>query len=129
MRHTRAPRGLTLTEVLLAATILSIGLLGILTAFPTSYLDVVGSGAQSKAVAYARQQMEVLKNQAFNPGPLSPTNMTGLPPGYTGRWQIDPVAGTGAPNRLARVTVSVTYNAGGAGRQAQTVTLETLRAE
>ena len=128
MNHPRASRGLTLTEVLLAATILTIGLLGILTAFPTSYLDVVGSGAQSKAVSYARQQMEVLKNQAFNPGPVSPTNLTGLAPGYTGTWQVDPVAGTSAPNRLARVTVSVTYNAG-TGRNQQTVTLETLRAE
>jgi len=129
MIRTRAPRGLTLVEVLLAATILAIGLLGILTAFPTSYLDVVGSGAQSKAVSYARQQMEILKNQFFVAGPVSPTNMTGLESGYTGTWRIDPVTGTVAPNRLARITVSVTYNAGGAGRQAQTVTLETLRAE
>jgi prepilin-type N-terminal cleavage/methylation domain-containing protein len=129
MIQRRVPRGLTLIEVLVAGTILAIGLLGILTAFPASYLDVVASGAQSKAVSYARQQMEVLKNQAFVAGPISPTNLTGLNPGYTGTWQIATVAGTTAPNRLARITVSVTYNGGGAGRQAQTMTLETLRAE
>lgn len=129
MIRMRAPRGLTLIEVLLAATILAIGLLGVLTAFPTSYLDVVGSGAQSKAVSYARQQMEILKNQAFNPGPVSATSMTGLESGYTGTWRIDAVSGTIAPNRLARITVAVTYRTGGAGKAPQTVTLETLRAE
>jgi prepilin-type N-terminal cleavage/methylation domain-containing protein len=129
MRHLRAPRGLTLVEVLVAATILVVGLLGILTAFPTSYLNVVGSGAQSKAVAYARQQMEMLKNQPFTPGPAGPMALTGLAAGYSGTWVIAPVTGTVAPNRLARLTVAVSYNTGGAGRQAQTVTLETLRAE
>jgi hypothetical protein len=73
--------------------------------------------------------MEILKNQAFNPGPVGPSTMTGLESGYTGTWRIDPVSGTVAPNRLARITVSVTYRTGGAGRQSQTVTLETLRAE
>jgi len=129
MRRMGVPRGLTLVEVLVAATILAIGLLGILTAFPTSYLNVVGSGAQSKAVAYARQQMEVLKNQPFTPGPAGPTALTGLASGYSGTWAIATVGGTTAPNRLARITVAVTYPTGGAGRQAQTVTLETLRAE
>jgi Tfp pilus assembly protein PilV len=142
MRHRtshRTPKGLTLIEVLFAALVLTIGLVGILTAFSSGYINVVGSGGQSKATAYAQQSLEKLKNKPFNPGPIGDTNVTGietgytLEAGYTGVYRIDTVAGaTTPPNRLARITVTVTYSAGGGGRaggQPQQVRLETLRAE
>ncbi len=128
MKRKREPRGFTLIEVLVAVTILVIGLLMIMEAFPTSYLDVLGSGGQTKAVSFAQAQMEDLKNQAFNPGPAGPTAMTGLDPGFSGTWTITPVAGTTAPNLLVDIQVSVTYP-GKAGRAQQTVTLEAMRAQ
>jgi prepilin-type N-terminal cleavage/methylation domain-containing protein len=127
-RH-REARGLTLVEVLVAVVILAVGLLGIFTAFPTGYLDVVGSGGQSKAVSYARQQIEVLKNQAFTPNP--PANGSdSLEGGLYGRsWTITQVAGTVAPYRLWRVSVTVSYAGGTGDRRQQNVTLNTMRAE
>ncbi len=59
------PLGLNVVEVLVATVILVVGLLGVLSAFPTGYLDVVGSGGQSKAMSYARQKMEELKIGPF----------------------------------------------------------------
>jgi prepilin-type N-terminal cleavage/methylation domain-containing protein len=120
------PRGFSLVEVLLAAGILAIGLLGVMAAFPTSYLAVVGSGGQSKAGSYARQQIERLKNQPFDPGPTNGT-LAGLDPRFTGTFTITPIAGTAAPNRLVRISVTATF--GGGGDRAQAVTLETMRSE
>jgi prepilin-type N-terminal cleavage/methylation domain-containing protein len=71
MRRARDRQGLTLIEVLIAAAILAVGVLALLSAFPIGYVDVNVSGGQSKATAYAQQMIEQLKNQTFNPGPLN----------------------------------------------------------
>ncbi len=117
-------RGLSLVELLIAMAILAVGLLGIMTAFPTAYVDVVASGGESKATAYAQQKLEELKNQPFNPGPVTSTDSleTGV---FNRSWTITQEPGTIAPNRLARITVTVTWG----GSRPQTVTLETMRAE
>jgi|GEM_PF-771233 len=133
-RDRRDPPGLTVVEVLVATVILAIGLLGVLSAFPTGYLDVVGSGGQSKAMSYARQKMEELKNGPFTvlgsgsdvPTLGPPSNAPDL--GFTRSWMIAQVPGTTAPLRLARITVTVTFRGAG-GARPQTVTLETMRAE
>ena len=133
MKRWRVQRGLTLIEILLAVAILAIGILGVLTVFPTSYINVVGSGGQSKAASYARKQLETLKNQAF---PAVDTTVAitendvywGGERGYTGSYSIRQVSGYYAPNRLAHITVTVTYRGRAASRN-QTVTLETMRAE
>jgi prepilin-type N-terminal cleavage/methylation domain-containing protein len=126
MRRAGDQQGFSLIEVLLAILILAVGLLGIMAAFPTSYLAVVGSGGQSKAGSFARQQLERLKNQPFNPGPTTGI-ISDLDPGFTGSFTITPLAGTVASNRLVRISATVTF--GGSGGRAQTVTLETMRAE
>ncbi|MFQ5802578.1 MAG: prepilin-type N-terminal cleavage/methylation domain-containing protein [Candidatus Methylomirabilales bacterium] len=124
MRRSGNHRGFTLIEVLIAAAILAVGLLALLSAFPIGYLDLNVSGGQSKATAYAQQMLEQLKNQPFNPGPL---NQTDAPePGYTRTWTITQEPGTNAPNRLARIQVTVVWTQ---GDRPQTVTLETMRAE
>ena len=133
-RH-RTPPGLTLVEVLFAAVVLTIGLVGVLTAFSTGYINVVGSGGQSRATAIAQQALEKLKNQAFNPGPVN-GNLTTieagytLAAGYTGIYSIAPAVGSPAvPNRLAQITVTVTYTGMAPGTGAHTVQLVTMRAE
>jgi prepilin-type N-terminal cleavage/methylation domain-containing protein len=124
MRRARDHQGLTLIEVLIAAAILAVGLLALLSAFPIGYVDVNVSGGQSKATAYAQQMLEQLKNQTFNPGPL---NQTDTPePGYTRTWTITQELGTNPPNRLARIQVTVVWTQ---GDRSQTVALETMRAE
>ena len=126
MRTPGDQRGLTILEVLVAASVLVVGLLGTMRLFPTGYLDLTASGGQSKATAYAQQKLEELENQPFTPGPV--TSDDSLERGtLTRAWRITPVAGTTAPNRLARIVVTVDWP--GAGSRPQTVTLETMRAE
>jgi Tfp pilus assembly protein PilV len=118
---------MTLFEVLLAIAFIAIALLALLGLLSVGYLNVAAGGSQSKATTYARQEMEQLRNQPFNPGPANGSNIP--EPGISRAWAINPVGGTPAPNRLARITVTVTVNqtAGMAG--APSVTFETMRSE
>lgn len=123
MRKSLDNRGMSLAEVLIASAILAFGLVGLMSAFPTGYMNVVVGGGKSKATAYAQQMIEQMKNQPFNPGPV---NQTDSPePGYTRTWTIAQEPGTSAPNRLARITVRVIWE----GSRQQTVRFETMRAE
>ncbi|MFQ5945836.1 MAG: hypothetical protein ACE5K9_08990 [Candidatus Methylomirabilales bacterium] len=118
-------RGMTVVEVLIAAGILVVGLTALITALAAGHLDVVGSGGQATATAYARQVLEQFKNQPFNPGPANGTDNPQAD--VTRTWTITPVAGTVAPNRLARISVTVTWRTG--GPQSKSIVLETMRAE
>jgi len=117
--------GFTLIEVLIAAAILAVGLLALVSVFPVGYVDVTVSGGQSKATAYAQQMLEQLKNQPFNPGTPAFNGNDAPEAAYTRTWSITEVPGPAAPNRLARITVTVQWG----GDRPQTVALETMRAE
>ena len=54
-------RGFSLIELILAMTILSVGLLGIATMFSTGYSDVASGGRTTVAVGIARQIMEDIR--------------------------------------------------------------------
>lgn len=116
--------GFTLIEVMVAAAILAVALLALVSAFPVGYVDVTTSGGQSKATAYAQQMLEQLKNQPFSPSAAAQTDTPEVD--YTRTWSITQEPGTNAPNRLARIQVTVSWNGGG---RPQTITLETMRAE
>lgn len=116
---------MTLIELVIAIAVVAVGLAALMTALSAGSLDVVASGGQAKATAYARQTLEQLKNQPFDPGP---TNGTDNPePEVTRTWTITPVAGTVAPNRLARIIVTVSWRTGWS--RSQNIVLETMRAE
>jgi prepilin-type N-terminal cleavage/methylation domain-containing protein len=118
-------RGFTLVEVLIAVALLGIGLAALTTTFSTGFGKVVLSGGQTKAVEYARQMLEQLRNQPFDPGP---TNGNDVPEAdITRTWSITQVAGTTAPNRLVIITVTVTWRS--TSPIPQQLTLETRRAE
>ena len=136
--------GFTFIEVLIAAAILAVGLLALVSVFPVGYVDVTVSGGQSKATAYAQQMLEQLKNQPFPAAfPVNGADVPVLSPGpplvldtaYNRTWNIclidqcppppPPGLPTVAPNRLARITVTVQWG----GDRPQTVALETMRAE
>jgi len=131
MRRVRNHRGLTLIEVLIAAAILAVGLLALVSTFPIGYVDVTVSGGQSRATSYAQAMMEQLKNQPFPAAfPVNGADVPQITAGvndaaYARTWTITQEAGTNPPNRLARVRVTVQW---GGGRP-QTVVLESMRAE
>ena len=131
MRRVKNNQGLTLIEVLIAAAILAVGLLALVSAFPIGYVDVTVSGGQSRATSYAQAMMEQLKNQPF-PAALPvngndvPQITAGVPDAaYTRTWNVTQEPGTNPPNRLARVRVTVQWG----GDRPQTVILESMRAE
>jgi len=131
MRCVNNHQGLTLIEVLIAAAILAVGLLALVSAFPIGYVDVTASGGQSRATSYAQAMMEQLKNQGFPAAfPVNGADVPDITPGvddvqYNRTWNITQEPGTNPPNRLARVRVTVQW---GGGRP-QTVILESMRAE
>ncbi|MGH7409825.1 MAG: type IV pilus modification PilV family protein [Candidatus Methylomirabilis sp.] len=131
MRRVNDHRGLTLIEVLIAAAILAVGLLALVSTFPIGYVDVTVSGGQSRATSYAQAMMEQLKNQPFPAAfPGNGADVPDITPGvddvaYTRTWNITQEPGTNPPNRLARVSVTVTWG----GDRRQTVILESMRAE
>jgi len=131
MRRISGHEGLTLIEVLIAAAILAVGLLALVSAFPIGYVDVTVSGGQSRATSYAQAMMEQLKNQPFPAAfPVNGADVPDITPGvddaaYTRTWNVTQEPGTNPPNRLARVRVTVQWG----GDRPQTVVLESMRAE
>jgi Tfp pilus assembly protein PilV len=125
--------GMTLPEVLIAMTFIALALLALLPMLSTGYGAVTAGGSGSKATAYASQLMEQVRNQSVTPATnlLCPNvpNPDNPEPGITRTCAIAAVGATATPNRLWRVTVTVTVNqtAGTAGSPG--ITLETMRAE
>ena len=121
-RALKNDRGFTLVELLVAATILLVAVLAIATMFPTGRGNVDDAGKRSRAIALARENLEVVKNSAFPPvtgGCLAPT-----PSGYICSMNVSLSGAT--PNRLATVTVTVGWK--GAPRSGN-VALTTSMAE
>lgn len=125
MRNTR---GFTIIEVLFAAVILAVALLGIAGMFPTAYGNVDRSGDQTAAVGLAQERIEWLRNQPLNSNALG--DVTGDTTetladeyaGYTRTTQITngtPLAAT-PPDGTIQMMVTVTTPG---GRSVQLVSL------
>jgi len=101
----RRTRGFTLVEVLVAAAILVVGLLGILTAFPAAYQDIMYGGRVTQAVALAQQKLEEVKAGGFPPTGGTQTSGT-----YTITWAVTSVGFGTVTGDLRKVTVTVTWS-------------------
>lgn len=108
-----------MVEVLIAASILVVSLLSIASMFPTAYSNIDYGGESSEGVALAQQKMEEIKNQPFPPTPG--TDALGS---FTRTWAVQ-IGGGAAPNRLAMVTVTVSWQSPRPG----SIQLVTLMAE
>jgi len=105
LRPNRSGQGFTVVEVLIAAAVLLVGLLAVASMIPTGSTNVDQAGRMSSAVAVAQQSIEWVKNSAFPP---TAGNCSGtVPASYTCSVGV---TNTGSsPNRLATVTVTVTW--------------------
>ena len=84
----RAPAaGLTLVEVLIAASVLTIAILGMASAFPTGLLQVSYGGQITKATSLAHQMMEDIRSDPsyFIAGCRGIAGCVGPAAGYAGK--------------------------------------------
>lgn len=117
-------RGFTFVEILVAAAVVAIALVGIAGMTPTAYRTVDWSGEDTMAMTLAKQQVEWLKNQPYTSAPLAAgtatENLVGNYAGYTRTTVIvdDPPALGVAGIKQVTVTVATP-----AGRSVQLVSL------
>jgi prepilin-type N-terminal cleavage/methylation domain-containing protein len=113
-------KGMTLVEILVAITILCVGLLAVAILFPTSSTNIDYGGKMSKGMALGQEKIEEFRNTPFD----SITGGNDAPTGYTRTWTVSD-AGS-APFRLRTVTVTVSWIAVG---RPDNVVLQTFVAE
>jgi len=121
MAYLSNQRGMTLLEILVAATVVCVGLLAVAVMFPTSSSNIDYGGKVSKATALAQEKVEELRNTSF--ASLAPGSDS--PSGYSRSWALSDSGS--APYRLRTVTVTVGWPSA-LGRP-NSVTLQTLIAE
>ena len=113
-------QGLTLLEILLAVTVLCVGLLAVALMFPTSSGNINYGGDMSQATALAQEKIEEFRNTTF----ASITGGNDAPAGYARTWTVSDAGST--PFRLRTVTVTVSWTAPG---RPGNVVLQTFVAE
>ncbi len=96
--------GFSLVEVLAAACILAVAILGLLDVFSAGYFNIDYDGRVSQAVVLAQQELELLKQ-----GPFPPTSGTQTSGRYTLTWTVTSVGFGGAPDDLRKVSIMVTW--------------------
>ena len=113
-------QGLTLLEILVAVTVLCVGLLAVAVLFPTSSTNIDYGGNMSQGTALAQEKIEEFRNMAF----ASITGGNDAPTVYTRTWTVSDAGST--PFRLRTVTVTVSWTAPG---RPGNVVLQTIIAE
>ena len=114
-------RGMTLLEILVAITVLCVGLLAVAVMYPTSSTNIDYGGSMSLGTALAQEKIEEFRNLSFDSITAGNDAPTG---GYTRTWTVSD-AGT-APFRLRTLAVTVSWTA--PGRPANVV-IQTFVAE
>jgi type IV pilus assembly protein PilV len=128
--------GFTLIEVMIALVILAVGLLALATMQIVSIRTNAFSTEMTYATMLAQQQLEILRNLAYNDPNLDPGTHQ-LPPvigdkgaSYTVEWDVD----TSVAN-MKEITIDVTWDSLRLGEASQTAsqlevktTFETIRA-
>jgi len=99
-------------EVLIAAAVIVAGFLALAALFPTGYSTVTKSGAQSRGLALAQQQIEVLRNVGHDNIILGTTTESSIS-GYAGYARTTVVQGDSPAIGAKQVTVTVTLPSAG----------------
>lgn len=116
--------GFTVAEVLVAAAILAVAILGLAGMVPRAYLNVSTGGQITKAANLAREKIEELKNASYNalltrgtPYADSQNPIEGV---FSRSWTIEE---SGLPAGLKRITVTVAWSTFMGVREVQVMTL------
>lgn len=114
-------QGFTVVEILVAITVLSIGVLG-LVGSSALVTRMIGRGRYSTvAVQVAQQRLETLRQRALSTDPqctaLAAGTATATTQGLTESWTVGPAGGT------RTLSTTVTYNA---ARGPRAITLNTI---
>jgi Tfp pilus assembly protein PilV len=123
MRHS-PPRGLTVIETLVAASVVLVALVAVASMFPTASFNVTEGGRMSRAAALAQGALEAAKNTPFASLASGACSGATVPTGYTCAQTVT-LSGA-SPNRVAAVTVSVTWRS---AQRSGTVSLATRLSE
>jgi type IV pilus assembly protein PilV len=105
-------QGFTLVEVVVALTVVAIGIMGLSIVFPTASRDVGKSGVRTKALQLAQEKMEYIHSLAYDDADLDGTyehndSVNPIDNVYYRTWTVyedDPIAG------CKRVVVEVTWD-------------------
>ncbi len=81
----RADEGFTVIEIVVALTVIAIGILGLAIVFPLSMEDVNKSGTATEAVELCKQKLEDFHMTAYDAPELEP--------GYTHADSLNPIDG------------------------------------
>lgn len=123
MKMLNSESGVTLIEILIAVTILAIGLLGVAGLQVTAIKGNSHGNTISQATAIAEERLEIIRNMdysevTFDPNPFVENNVDGTI--YTRTTEVE----DNTPlNDLKRVTVTVSWTAGNRNRQVQLRTI------
>src|SRR3972149_5114148 len=116
--------GFTAAEVLIAATVLVVVLMAVAGMSATGTQDIQSAGYRSRAAFLAHEKLEELRNApVFPPAPLTPAPAATDTPaaGFTRTWVVSGMTGT-TPNRLATVSVTVSWGDTTGAKSVQSVT-------
>ena len=110
MIRNRDEHGFTLVEVIVAMTVVAIGVVGLSAVFPLATRDVAKSGGLTKAMELCQDKLEALHLSAYDstdlaPGYVHADSLNPIDGVYTRTWQThdnDPIAGC----KLIEVTVA-----------------------
>lgn len=104
-------KGFTSIEVVVAAALLAIVLIGVAGIYIAGIRNIGSGGNRSTAAFYLHQKLEELRNSTvFPPAPVAPAAPASDAPlqGLTRTWVVSSFTGA-TPSRLARVTVTVSW--------------------
>jgi len=113
--HARAERGTTLLELMVALTVLAVGVLAVAQLFPAGSRAQVGDKLRTESSQLAREKIEQLETLDWNDPDLTPGRHPASGPENLGAvgalHRYYDVAAMSAPlDNLKQVTVHVTWN-------------------
>ncbi len=105
MRRMRNARGFSIVELLVAITIIAIGVLAVAGLMPLARRSTIQSGDVTRAIEYAQQKMEELKNLEYEEV-ISGSDSTGI---FRRSWIVDEDI---PMEDMKRITTKVTWITG-----------------